>query len=162
MYPYLLYNCLSYSGTFNVHLHRIIILQKRAIRNISGASFHAHTEPLFALHNILKFEDICRLSVGLYVFDHREIFLPVNHNYNTRNSSNMQVARSRLTITKNSINVIGPNVWNSIPVDIQNSITRESFKFKYKLLLLSFYETNTEVEDVRSLVGSADVSIALQ
>ena len=74
----------------------------------------------------------------------------------------MQVARSRLTITKNSINVIGPNVWNSIPVDIQNSITRESFKFKYKLLLLSFYETNTEVEDVRSLVGSADVSIALQ
>ena len=157
VYPYLLYNCLSYTGTFNVHLHRIVILQKRAIRIISGASYLAHTEPLFALHKILKFEDICRLSVGLYVFDHREIFLSVDHNYNTRNSSNMQVARSRLTISQNSINVKGPNIWNSIPNEIQISLTRESFKYKYKNFLLSFYEAIPEVVDVRPSIGSADV-----
>ena len=139
---------MSYSGTFNVHLHRIVILQKRAIRIISGASYLAHTEPLFTLHKILKFEDICRPSVGLYVYDHREIFLPANHNHNTRNFPNMQALRSRLTITQNSINVKGPNIWNSIPIEIQNSITRESFKYKNKNFLLSFYETNTVVLDV--------------
>ena len=142
---------------WDVHLHRIVILQKRAIRIISGASYLAHTEPLFTLHKILKFEDICRLSVGLYVFDHREIFLSVDHNYNTRNSSNMQVARSRLTISQNSINVKGPNIWNSIPNEIQISLTRESFKYKYKNFLLSFYEAIPEVVDVRPSIGSADV-----
>ena len=157
VYPHILYNCLSYSGTFNVHLHRIIVLQKRAIRIISGAPYLAHTEPLFALHKILKFEDICRLNVGLYVYDHRESFFPASHNYDTRNSANMQIARSRLTITQNSINVIGPNIWNSIPIEIQNSLTRNSFKYNYKNFLISSYEIPVVMEG-RSLVESANIA----
>ena len=141
IYPYLLYNCPSYSGTFNVHLHRIIILQKRAVRIICGASYLAHTEPLFRMHNILKFEDICKLSVGLYVYDNQISFLPAvaYHNYDTRNVSNVRPARSRLAITQNSIYAIGPTIWNSIPAEIQNSISREIFKNQYKKFLVSAY-----------------------
>ena len=139
IYPYLLYNCVSYSGTYDVHLHRIVLLQKRAVRILSGATFLAHTDPLFALHNILKFEDICKLSVGLYVYDNLQCFTTPNHQYNTRNSSDLQPARSRLTVTQNSIDVIGPNLWNSIPLEIQNSISREVFKYKYKNYLFSSY-----------------------
>ena len=139
IYPYLLYNCVSYSGTFDVHLHRLVILQKRAIRILSGASYLAHTDPLFAMHKILKFEDICRFSVGLYVYDNQDSFNFIDHNYNTRNSSNMRPAQSRLTITQNSIDVTGPNVWNDIPTDIKNSSSREVFKYKFKNYLLSHY-----------------------
>ena len=139
IYPYLLYNCVSYSGTYDVHLHRLVILQKRAIRIISGASYLAHTDPLFALHKILKFEDICKLSVGLYVYDNRESFPMANHSYNTRNSTNLRPTSSRLTITQNSIKVIGPNIWNSIPIEIQNSSSRESFKHNYRNYMFSSY-----------------------
>ena len=139
IYPYLFYNCVSYSGTFDVHLHRVVILQKRAIRILSRASYFEHTDPLFARHKILKFEDVCRLSLGLYVYDNLDSFNAISHNYNTRNSSNLRPARSRLSITQNSIEVTGPNLWNDIPPDIQNSISREVFKHKYKTYLLSFY-----------------------
>ena len=139
IYPYLLYNCISYSGTYDVHLHRIVILQKRAIRIMSGASYLEHTDPLFALHKILKFEDICKLSVGLYVYDNLQFFSTPNHGYNTCNSSNLRPNRSRLTVTQNSIDVKGPKIWNDIPAEIQNSSSREVFKFKYKDYLLSSY-----------------------
>ena len=142
VYPYLLYNCISFSGTFDVHMHRLITLQKRAIRKIANAPFLDHTDPLFSAQKILKFKDICKLSIGLYVFDHLEAFLPTdnqNHNYNTRNCSNLRPARSRLTITQNSINVTGPNLWNSIPNEIRISLSRESFKHNYKNFLLASY-----------------------
>ena len=139
IYPYLLYNCISYSGTYDVHLHRLVLLQKRAIRILSGANYLADTDPLFALHKILKFDDICKLSIGLYVYDNQDYFHASNHGYNTRNSSNLRPGRARLTITKNSIDVMGPNLWNSIPTEIQNSSSREVFKFKYKNYLISSY-----------------------
>ena len=39
-------------------IHKIFLLQKRAIRNISESNFRAHTEPLFKEHNSLKVYDI--------------------------------------------------------------------------------------------------------
>ena len=36
----------------------IFLLQKKAIRIISGANIKSHTEPIFKLYNILKIEDI--------------------------------------------------------------------------------------------------------
>ena len=40
------------------NLKRISILQKKAIRILSGANYREHTEPLFYLHNILTFEKL--------------------------------------------------------------------------------------------------------
>ena len=38
--------------------------------------------------------------------------------------------------------VVGPNIWNTIPDDIKNCPSRNSFKIKYKKFLLSFYANN--------------------
>ena len=65
-----------------------------------------------------------------------------SHDYATRGHDDLRPLPARLTLTQNSISVVGPNIWNSIPEDIQNSPSYNCFKFKYKKHLLSFYTGN--------------------
>ena len=58
---------------------------------------------------------------------------------------------ARLTLTRNSMSVVGPNIWNSIPDDIKNSPSRNSFKFKYKKHLLSSYYINSSDSSLPNL-----------
>ena len=63
------------------------------------------------------------------------------HPYQTRNRSDLIPNPSRLTVTRNSLSVVGPNLWNTIPAEIQNCPSKNSFKFNYKKYLLSFYDS---------------------
>ena len=94
---------------------------------------------------ILKVHDIIyKLNVGLYMYDHESPpqFIR-SHEYSTRRGSDLLPGYARLTLTQNSMSVVGPNIWNSIPDDIKNSSSRNSFKFNYKKFLLSSYNTNS-------------------
>ena len=145
VYSYLNYNAICYASTYETHLHRLFLLQKRVVRILSRAPFFAHTDPLFFANGILKIYDIYKLNVGLYMFNHWQSGqYDRTHHYNTRNRDNLLPSRPRLTITRSSLAVAGPNIWNTIPVDIQNSPSRESFKFRYKKHLLSFYSLETD------------------
>ena len=62
-----------------------------------------------------------------------------SHEYHTRQRDNLLPPHARLTLTQNSMSVVGPNIWNSIPEDIRNSPSRNSFKFNCKRFLLSSY-----------------------
>ena len=140
IHSYLNYNICCYSGTYNIHINRLLLLQKRAIRIISNASFLDHTDPLFYSNGILKVHDMYKLNVGLFMFDrwHTGVYNRT-HSYDTRSRNDLLPSQARLTITQNSLSVIGPNIWNSIPQNIQNSISQNSFKSQYKKYLLSFY-----------------------
>ena len=37
------------------------------------------------------------------------------HHYETRNRDSLLPNSARLTVTSNSLSVIGPNIWNAIP-----------------------------------------------
>ena len=50
MLPNINYYILSWGAQFDT----VLLLQKRAIRNLSKSNFRAHTEPLFKEHHILK------------------------------------------------------------------------------------------------------------
>ena len=140
IYSYLNYNPCCYLGTYNTHINRLIVLQKRAIRIISGVSFIEHTEPLFLSNKMLKIHDIYNLNVGLYMYDRRSTdAYERQHQYETRNRNNLLPGRACLSVTKNSMHSIGPIIWNSIPEHIRNSRTRSSFKSQYKKHLISSY-----------------------
>ena len=143
IYSLLNYNICSYAGTYNVHLNRLFLLQKRAVRLICNESFLAHTDPLFYRTSILKLYDIYRLNVAMYMFEarHSGIF-DRNHHYETRTAQNLVPYDARLTITENSLRVRGPNIWNSIPQDIRDLPTISIFKSRYKKHLLSSYDQN--------------------
>ena len=141
-YPYINYNICSYGGTFNSHINRILLLQKRLIRIIHKKPFLEHTNPLFVESQILKIQDVFKLNIGLYMYDNSDITIPNRvHSYDTRNRNELLPDRARLTITQNSIYVAGPSLWNTIPEQIKNSPSRNSFKRQYKTYLLSQYAT---------------------
>ena len=47
IYLYIIYCNLAWSSTYVTNLNRIFYLQKRAVRIITNAEFHAHSDPLF-------------------------------------------------------------------------------------------------------------------
>ena len=141
IYSLLNYNICSYGGTYDIHLNRLFLLQKRAVRLICNESFLAHTDPLFSRTGILKVHDIYRLNVALYMFEarHSGIF-DRNHQYATRSYQDLVPFNNRLTVTGNSLRVNGPIIWNTIPQEIRNLPTLSIFKKRYKKHLLSTYE----------------------
>ena len=139
-YPYINYNVSSYAGTFDSHLNRIFLLQKRLVRIVNKSEYLEHTDKLFFDSKILKIHDVYKLNVGLYMYENSGSGLyNRNHAYNTRNRNELLQNRARLTITENSINVVGPSIWNSIPERIRTSPSKDSFKSQYKYFLLSQY-----------------------
>ena len=140
IHSYLNYNICCYAGTYDTHLNRLFILQKRAIRIINSAPRLAHTNHLFYSSGILKIHDLYKLNVALIMYEHRHLGqYERSHSYDTRFRANLLPNRSRLTVSQNSISVVGPNLWNTIPTDIQNIPSRDSFKYFYKKYLLSAY-----------------------
>ena len=139
-YPYINYNVSSYAGTFNSHLNRILLLQKRLVRIINRSAYLEHTDKLFFETKILKIHDVYKLNVGLFMFDNsRSDLYTRNHTYDTRHRNDLLQNRARLSITQNSIDVIGPSTWNSIPERIRSLPSRNSFKSQYKSYLISQY-----------------------
>ena len=141
VYPYLNYCICIYGGTYNVHMNRLVILQKRIVRLICKAPFLAHTSNLFHDLKFLKICDIYKYTIGIYMYanpDYRNSF-DRNHDHSTRNRSTLRPVRPRLTVCENSLSVVGPNIWNSIPDSIRNCLSRDSFKFRFKQYLIELY-----------------------
>ena len=51
-----------------------------------------------------------------------------SHDYPTRRHDELLPLAARLTLTQNSMLVVGPKIWNTIPAEIKNSPCRNSFK----------------------------------
>ena len=144
IHSHLNYNIICYLGTFPTYINRLFLLQKRAIRIISGASFLEHTDPLFYSNKILKINDMYNLNVGMYMYDRwNSGVYDRQHQYETRNRNDLLPRQARLSVTQNSLSFVGPNLWNSIPVTIQSSISSSSFKCQYKKHLISLYDVET-------------------
>ena len=80
IYPYLQY-CVSVGGsTYHSNLNQLITLQKRTIRIISRSAFDAHTDPLFASYQILKFDNIIKIQSGKIVYLYKNELFPESYN----------------------------------------------------------------------------------
>ena len=69
IYPYLCYCNHVWGSTYVSNLQKLILLQKRIIRMIMGAKPRDHTEPMFVKLGLLKFVDINKYLIA--VFMHR-------------------------------------------------------------------------------------------
>lgn len=66
--PYLHYCNLIWGNASNVHLQRLVVLQKRAIRIINRIGPRDHTSPYFAQDNLLTVTDIYKLSCSIFLY----------------------------------------------------------------------------------------------
>ena len=148
IYPYLYYCNIVWASTYKSNLHRIVILQKRVIRIMNRAKYDAHSDPIFKDLEILKFEQIHLLQLGLCMFSFKKFSLPEKcksmftlndqlHSYNTRSSSKFHLPLCASNIRKFSVQFQGPKFFNSLPVKLTNCLTIFSFKTKLRYYLIN-------------------------
>ena len=113
-----------------IHLNKLLVLQKRALRLINFASFQTHAIPFFEYHKILPLNSLYfklisiimhDLSNGLAPVKITKLFTPASltHKYSTRFSAagNLSIKFSRTQHMKKSFLCTGANnIPTSIPV----------------------------------------------
>ena len=142
IHPFIIYCLPIFGATYEVHLHPLNVLHKRAVRLISDAPFLAHADPLFYENNILKIYDQNKHSLATYVYKNIDVLLEYQrlHNYSTRNRENLLPPFHRLRTTQQSVLFNAINVWNSVPQNIKECTSVCGFKNRYKRYLIEHYE----------------------
>ena len=139
IYPFLIYNVTVWGGTYNCYLSNLIVQHKRIIRAIADAGFNAHTSPIFFNLKLLKFVDIYKYFVSIFMYANLSKF-SIQHSLNTRQHNLASSIFCRLTKTQQSIMFRGPQIWNELPLEIRDSPTLPVFKRVLKNYLISQYE----------------------
>ena len=151
VHSHLSYGTIHWGKAPKTNVNKVIIQQKKALRNINKCTYNAHTNELFQKMNILKVNEIYELQLAVMMYKHNKTLLPKPlqnlftlhrqlHNYNTRTRNNPTVPRHNLEVTRRSISHMGPLIWNNVPNEIKILTTLNSFKRKYKNKLLERYK----------------------
>ena len=131
-------------------LKRLFILQKKCLRTIADTKYNSHT--LFKKYNVLKLQDIFRLSCCK--LNCRKILenLPTYHSQKlpsidslfphfSRQSCNIYIHIIRTNIEKQLLNFKVGTCWNSLPDHIKQSAfpSIEAFSNKVKCHIINSY-----------------------
>ena len=119
--------------------HRLLKLQKKAIRLITSSKYNAHTSPLFKKLNLLKLEDIFKVQCLKFYYKlknetvpqyFRNMFTPNNlvHNYSTRHSQDLHTYGSRTERAKNCLRHYIPKLLQLTPPIITEKIETHSYQ----------------------------------
>ena len=112
--PYLNYGILAWGNAARVHLDRLLLIQKRAIRIVCGANARSHTDILFYENRLLKVHDLYLQNLGSLMYQLFDNELPcalaslfvrndqVHSNY-TRQASSFHLPRVRTCFKLNSL-----------------------------------------------------------
>ena len=141
IYPYLIYCISIWGATSRAHTDRLLLLQKKIVRIITHSNYLDHSNPLFHITGILKFEDLFfyLLSIDAYKININNAFTLPDHQYATRNRNLVIPARVRLQNTSRTKTHICPQIWNKIPPHIKSCDTLNKFKLNLKSYLIQKY-----------------------
>ena len=139
---YMNYCTLSFGNAFDTHLRPLEVAQKKCVRVVGNQPYFSHTNPIFRRLKILKFKDIYRYNLGIYMYKNLDHFTNRRslHDHDTRSGNSYDSVFQRLTLTqRQSLEFQAPNNWNSIPIYIRVSPSINIFKNRYKEYLISLY-----------------------
>ena len=105
-----------------------------------------HTNEVFKRLNLLKFQDIKIYCCATYTYKAINSIIPNKYfsyrntsQYNLRNPDLLNLPRVGSTQSKSFIDFRGAKVWNSLPSEIRNKSTIQSFKYALRSHLVSQY-----------------------
>ena len=131
VYSHLSYCNIIWGSASAVHLHRLVMLQKRAVRIISDSHYQAHTSPIFAHLKLLKLADINIYQTLQFLYKLKYLLLPSScmhlvqisvprRVYPTRSHSFFTYPKCRTVHRERDISQRGPVIWNALPTTITN------------------------------------------
>ena len=115
----------TFGGTFDKGLSRLVKLQKKAIRLITGANRMYHCEPRQKKLGLLKLEDIYKLQVNCFTYDCLNSDAPDHFN--------------RLFMRKRNCGSSSTRSQTHDPYDIKLQIPESMHYLLLRLVLYTFY-----------------------
>ena len=141
MYPYFTYGIQVWGNTYQTFVNKIFLLQKRALRVITCSKYLASTQPLFDKSKIMKLDDIKNYVTGFFMYqlpkNYKHFFTKSKdiHSHNTRTCDDYSLIHCRTNVRRSSFKFFGAKLWNSIPLHIRLSKSRNIFKGAFKKYL---------------------------
>jgi hypothetical protein len=128
IYPHLTYCNIIWGAAYAVHLQRLIVLQKRAVRIILNSHYLAPSSALFAKLKLLKLPDINKYQVMQFLYRFKYFLLPISclhfvhiappKPYQVRSLNYFAQYKCRTNYRQLDISYHGPVIWNSFPIII--------------------------------------------
>lgn len=141
IYPYLTYCVLVWGGSGETQLNKLLILQKKVVRILTGSEYLAHSEPLFHRMSILKISDIYSYVCLVTAHRVRGTFTVAGHHHEIRNSSSYYVPTfQRLSISQRALDYVLPYKYNNIPTHLKENEKLSKFKKSLKQYLIDKYQ----------------------
>ena len=164
VFPYLQFGIALWGQAANIHMDKLLKLQKRVLRLTYFTDYKAHAVPLFIHSNNLPVNMIFIKSIMDIMHDVYNNVTPSKisnlftftseiHTYNTRSiSSEMyHVKYSRTNQRRCSFTRIGVKVWNCIPLKIRK-LSKNKFKKEIKSTLRDIFCEEDSYLDTPSII----------
>lgn len=146
--PYLQYCNLIWAVHRTSVLHKLYLCQKKLLRIVTYSDRCSHSRPLFKKLDMLPVFSINDLQVGCFMYSAVNKLLPESfntmftpnstyHSHNTRKRNAIHQQQYRLNISKFSIRIHGPIMWNSLPPEVQCLPNLNFFKKKLRQALIA-------------------------
>ena len=133
-------------------VNEIYVMQKDAIRRISGSHYNSHTSPLFKRLEILKFHDLLdleRVSI-VHKFKHHKLPDKFTNNFlksipEDKISIRHDLHSFTVPLASEKFLTRAPTIlmaitWNALPFYIKSIADHNDFKSEFKVLKLSGYQ----------------------
>ena len=144
IHPYLSYCNMVWASNYATRLKRLIIIQKRAVRIISGTTSRESTTQIFLRLKIQNPEQIKVIQICEFIFKYKSHALPHTfdgyfqstaelHRYGVRSAANLRGIPARTNSRKFSIKHAGPVIWNNLPSPIRDANNYHSFKTQLRV-----------------------------
>ena len=124
IHPYFIYWNQVWGSACRTNIEPLLILQKKALRIITGVHPRSPSEPLFCQLKFLNCENIFRYLVGrlMYRVYHEELTTPQFpfiknsdiHMHDTRQRGHYHIPLCRTNLGKSSLRYFGALLWNKV------------------------------------------------
>lgn len=123
---------------------RAFRLQKRAVRAIVRVSQETSARPYFVALKIMTVPALVIYQAAIYARNHLEEYTRCGdgHRYPLRHTERLRAVPRRLAKTEKLVYMMGPSVYNRLPLTVTDAPSTQSFKYKLKnwLISQSFYD----------------------
>ena len=146
IYPYLNYCIHIWGSSAHIHLNKILLLQKKIVRIISGVNRLSHSEPLFINLSVLTMTKLHKYNIGLLMYKYHHGWLPqiLNifernsdiHQYSTRQANQLHIPVYKTELGKRSFHFQAVKIWNEIYSALSVNVKIGTFKRKLKSFLI--------------------------
>lgn len=141
------YNICSWSHCSNFHVKAVGTVMNKALKILFKLSPRTSTKNLYKLSNMLDINQLIYFEKCKYIYNIlnnniKSKLILINreniHNHFTRNRKDIEIPKTRTAKNQRSLKYSAIKLFNSLPVEIKNSVNLQIFKSKLKKHIVKF------------------------